>query len=85
VILKVPAGMMGVETDSVVGVRVAVVVAAEGVSFLLHAAITRQTADKVNIDFFIRNRFLFDVKGIVNHQMHGRSLLVMVHLQAGQN
>lgn len=58
---KLPAGMVGTETDSVVGVRVSVVVV-EGVSFLLHLAINRQSIDKVNIVFFIRNRFVFIVK-----------------------
>ena len=50
--------MLGVDTASVVGVRVSVGVG-EGASFLLHPAIKRQTADTVNIVFFIRNRFLF--------------------------
>jgi hypothetical protein len=52
--------MLGVETDSVVGVRVAVVLA-EGASFLLQPPTKMQSVDKVNIDFFIRNRLMLVV------------------------
>src|SRR5690242_4649055 len=58
--LKVLAGMLGTETDSVVGVRESAV-SVEGVSFLLQAAIRRQTNGTVTIVFFIRNRFLLVV------------------------
>ena len=58
--LKVPAGMLGTETDSVVGVRVSAV-SVEGVSFLLQAARRRQTIGTVTRVFFIRNRFLLVV------------------------
>src|SRR5690348_6065554 len=53
--------MLGTETDSVAGVRVSVVVVVEGVSFLLHPAINRQSEDKAIMVFFIRNRFVFIV------------------------
>lgn len=52
-----PAGITGVETDSVFGVRVAVV-EVEGVSFLLHLVIKRHAMARYTVVFFIRNRFL---------------------------
>jgi len=53
--------MVGDDTDSVTGARVSVAVVVEGVSFLLHPAINRPSKAKVNIVFFIRNRFVFIV------------------------
>jgi hypothetical protein len=63
--LKVPAGMLGVETDSVTGVRDEEVLSA-GSAFLLHA-IREQKAAKDNITFFIRNRLLVGDKIKQNH------------------
>jgi hypothetical protein len=76
VIIKFPAGMLGVDTASVVGVRGSVGVG-DDASFLLHPAIKRQTADKVNVVFFIRNRYLLVVNKNTNHQLR-RPLLSMV-------
>ena len=58
--------MLGVETDSVTGVRDEMVFS-DGSAFLLHAAIRAHTAVKDNITFFIRNRLLVDDKIKSNH------------------
>ena len=69
--------MLGIETDSVVGVRVSVV-EAEGCSFLLHPAIKRQAVVKDNIVFFIRNRFLVFVNKKYPSNAPGRPVPSMV-------